>query len=105
MELPALCSSKYRPGPPSDYAQVINNIVSEIIKNSKCIDLKDLCIVPDKLAWVVYCDMVCIDHDGSLVDACIIALIASFKTCKYILIHLNDQFYCYQSKSYHTALQ
>lgn len=91
VELPALCSSKYRPGPPSDYAQVINNIVSEIIKNSKCIDLKDLCIVPDKLAWVVYCDMVCIDNDGSLVDACIIALIASFKTLLLPSVHYDTE--------------
>ncbi|CAG9792015.1 unnamed protein product [Diatraea saccharalis] len=82
LELPALCSSKYRPGPPSDHAQVTNYLVSNIIVNSKCIDLKDLCIVPDKLAWVLYCDMVCLDNDGSLVDACIIALISSLKTLR-----------------------
>lgn len=80
VELPPLCSSKVRPGPPSDHAQVINNIVSDIIANSKCVDLKDLCIVPDKLAWVLYCDMVCINNDGSLVDICIISLMASLKT-------------------------
>ncbi|XP_026765118.1 exosome complex component RRP43-like [Galleria mellonella] len=80
VELPALCSSKYKPGPPSDHAQVTNCLVSDIIVNSKSVDLKDLCIVPDKLAWVLYCDMVCLDNDGSLVDACIIALMASLKT-------------------------
>lgn len=82
VELPALCHPKYRPGPPSDHAQVISNLVSDIIVNSKCVDLKDLCIVSDKLAWVLYCDMVCIDNDGSVVDACIIALLASLKTCE-----------------------
>ncbi|XP_068627927.1 exosome complex component RRP43-like [Battus philenor] len=80
VELLPLCSSKIKPGPPSDYAQVISNIVSDIVKNSQCVNLKDLCIVYDKLAWVVYCDIVCIDHDGSLVDACIIALMSSLKT-------------------------
>ncbi|KAJ0179373.1 hypothetical protein K1T71_005085 [Dendrolimus kikuchii] len=80
VELPALCSSKLKPGPPSDQAQVVNNIVSDIVLNSKCVDLKDLCIVPDKLAWVLYCDIVCVDNDGSLVDGCIIALMASLKT-------------------------
>ncbi|CAH0628838.1 unnamed protein product [Chrysodeixis includens] len=80
IELPPLCSSKYRPGPPSDNAQVTSNLVSDIIINSKCIDLKDLCIASDKLAWVLYCDMVCMDNDGGLVDACLIALMASLKT-------------------------
>ncbi|CAH1635229.1 unnamed protein product [Spodoptera littoralis] len=80
VELPALCSSKFRPGPPSDFAQVTSTLVSDIIVNSKCIDLKDLCIAHDKLAWVLYCDMVCIDNDGSLVDACLMTLMASLKT-------------------------
>ncbi|XP_041972831.1 exosome complex component RRP43-like [Aricia agestis] len=80
VELIPLCSSKFRPGPPSDHAQVINNIVSDIMVNSKCIDLKDLCIVPDKLAWVLYCDLTCLDNDGSVVDACIMTIMASLKT-------------------------
>ncbi|RVE49526.1 hypothetical protein evm_005867 [Chilo suppressalis] len=91
LELPALCSPKYRPGPPSDHAQVTNYLVSDIITNSKCINLKDLCIVPDKLAWVLYCDIVCLDNDGSLVDACIIALMASLKTlCLPSVTYDND---------------
>ncbi|XP_075972418.1 exosome complex component RRP43-like [Anticarsia gemmatalis] len=82
VELPPLCTSKIRPGPPSDNAQVTSKLVSDIITNYKCIDLEDLCIVPDKLAWVLYCDMLCLDYDGSLVDACIIALMTSLKTLK-----------------------
>lgn len=89
VELLPLCSSKFRPGPPSDHAQVISNIVSDIVTNSKCIDLKDLCIVPDKLAWVVYCDMACLDYDGSIVDACIITIMSSLKTCMYPVNMIN----------------
>lgn len=84
VELLPLCSSKFRPGPPSDHAQVISNVVADIFKNSNCVDLKDLCIIPDKLAWVVYCDIVCLDNDGSVVDACIITLMTSLKVCKCI---------------------
>ncbi|KAL4718373.1 hypothetical protein ACJJTC_002288, partial [Scirpophaga incertulas] len=80
VEVPALCSHKYKPGPPSDSAQVTNFLVSDIIANSKCINLKDLCIVPEKLTWVIHCDVVCLDNDGSLVDACIMGIMASFKT-------------------------
>ncbi|VVD06064.1 exosome complex component RRP43-like [Leptidea sinapis] len=80
VEMTPLCSSKFRPGPPSDQAQVISTAVNDVITNSKCIDLKDLCIVSDKLAWVVYCDVACIDNDGSVIDACIVTLMASLKT-------------------------
>lgn len=83
MELPALCSSKFRPGPPSDYAQYTSNIIFDILKDSGYVKFTDLCIVPDKLAWVLYCDMICFNYDGSLVDACLTALTASLKTCKY----------------------
>lgn len=82
VEMLPISTYKSRPGPPSDHAQVINNVVSDIILNSNCVDLKDLCIVPDKLAWVLHCDAVCIDNDGSLVDPCIIGLMTCLKTCK-----------------------
>lgn len=84
VEFPALCSPKFRPGPPSDYAQITSNLISDILRNSKYIDLMDLCIVKDKLAWVVHCDMICIDYDGSSVDACLMGLIAALKTCKFL---------------------
>ncbi|CAK1551838.1 unnamed protein product [Leptosia nina] len=80
VELLPLCSSKFKPGPPSDYAQVVNNTVNDILKNSKCIDLKDLCIVSDKLAWVLYCDIACLEYDGSIIDACLATLMTSLKT-------------------------
>ncbi|XP_072941804.1 exosome complex component RRP43-like [Epargyreus clarus] len=80
VEMPSMSSNKIRPGPPSDHAQVINNVVSDIILNSKCVDLKDLCIVHDKLAWVLHCDAICMDNDGSLVDACVIGLMTCLKT-------------------------
>ncbi|CAH2062796.1 unnamed protein product, partial [Iphiclides podalirius] len=91
VELLPLCSSKFRPGPPSDYAQVISNIVSDIVINSQCVDLKDLCIISDKFAWVLYCDIVCIDNDGSLVDACIMALISSLKTLSLPTVSYDEE--------------
>lgn len=45
--------------------------------------------MPDKLAWVVYCDMACLDYDGSIVDACIITIMSSLKTCMYPVNMIN----------------
>ncbi|XP_063979852.1 exosome complex component RRP43-like [Diachasmimorpha longicaudata] len=78
--LSPLCSSKFRPGPPSDQAQVATKIIDNILWNSHIIDLKDLCICKDKLAWVLYCDLECIDSDGSIIDACLGSLMAALST-------------------------
>lgn len=83
IELPPLCSPKFRPGPPSDHAQVITKLVENILRNSAAIDLKDLCVYKGKLVWVLYCDLVCINYDGSIIDACIGALTATLSTCKF----------------------
>ena len=32
-----------------------------------------------QFAWVLYCDLVCLDYDGNLYDACSIALTAALK--------------------------
>jgi exosome complex RNA-binding protein Rrp42 (RNase PH superfamily) len=81
IEFSPVCSPKYRPGAPGEDAQVTSQALFDIITNSKCIDLKELCIVKEKLAWVLYCDLVCLDHDGSVLDAAVIALIVALKTC------------------------
>ncbi|CAD1474945.1 unnamed protein product, partial [Heterotrigona itama] len=66
IELPPLCSPKFRPGPPSDQAQVIVKLIENILRNSAAIDLKDLCVFKGKLVWVLYCDLVCINYDVTL---------------------------------------
>lgn len=82
VELTPLSSPKFRPGPPGEEAQCSTKIVERIIMNSEAVDLKDLCIYKDKLVWVLYCDLVCIDYDGSVIDACVGALMAALKICK-----------------------
>ncbi|XP_030763649.1 exosome complex component RRP43-like [Sitophilus oryzae] len=79
VELSPVCSSKFKPGPPSDQAQVLTQIIADIVGNSQCINLEELCIFPDKIAWCLYADLICIDYDGSLIDACALALISCLK--------------------------
>ncbi|XP_076635398.1 exosome complex component RRP43 [Colletes latitarsis] len=80
IELSPLCSPKFRPGPPSDQAQVISKTIENILRNSAAVDLKDLCICKGKLVWVLYCDLLCINYDGSVIDACIGALTSALNT-------------------------
>jgi exosome complex component RRP43 len=62
---------------------VSSNFIAETLTNSRCVDLRDLCIAPEHLAWVLHCDLICLDHDGSLLDACVIALVAALRTGMY----------------------
>ncbi|XP_011501470.1 PREDICTED: exosome complex component RRP43-like isoform X2 [Ceratosolen solmsi marchali] len=79
VELAPLSSPKFRPGPPSEESQCISKLIEKILINSEAIDLKSLCIHKDKLAWVLYCDIISLDYDGSVIDACTTSLMAALK--------------------------
>lgn len=79
VELPAMCSPVFRPGPPSEQAQALSQLMLDIITNSCCVDLAELCIKEKELVWVLYCDMICLAYDGNIADACVVALMAALK--------------------------
>ncbi|KAL4230480.1 Exosome complex component RRP43 [Mactra antiquata] len=79
VELGPLCSILFRPGPPGDQAQRLSQFTNDVITHSCCINKEDLCIVPGKYVWVLYCDMVCLNYDGNISDACVLALLAALK--------------------------
>jgi len=41
--------------------------------------LSDLCIHPERAAWVLYVDATCINYDGNAFDAALIAMVAALK--------------------------
>ncbi|XP_055598234.1 exosome complex component RRP43-like [Uranotaenia lowii] len=89
IEISPLASPKYRPGPPSEEAQVYSCSLADSILNSGCVNLKDLCISKEKLVWALFCDLVCLDHDGCVFDASVIALVAALHTLKLPQIKYN----------------
>ncbi|XP_070154846.1 exosome complex component RRP43 isoform X2 [Polyergus mexicanus] len=91
VELSPLCSSKFRPGPPSEQAQVLSKSIDIILSNSRVLDLKDLCICKNKLVWVLYCDILCLNFNGSVIDACIGAIIAALKTLTLPEVNYNNE--------------
>lgn len=84
-----MCSPKYRPGAPSDDAQVCSRTLFDILQNSGCLNLKDLCIAPEKMVWTLYCDIVCLNDDGCVLDASVIATVAALKTVKFPKVNYN----------------
>ncbi|NWI01864.1 EXOS8 protein, partial [Tichodroma muraria] len=79
VELPSLCAERFRSGPPGEEAQAASQFIADVIENSQMILKEDLCIASGKLAWVLYCDIICLDYDGNLLDASVFALLAALK--------------------------
>lgn len=82
IELSKLCSPKYRAMSLPVDAQILSQTLFNIIINSECLDPADLCISKGKLAWVLYCDLICLDDDGSVLDVAVIALMTALKSVR-----------------------
>ncbi|ORY61172.1 ribosomal protein S5 domain 2-type protein [Leucosporidium creatinivorum] len=82
VDLPALCSPLFRPGPPSDEAQVLSTRLRDILIASNVLPLASLIIEPAKAAFVVYLDVVCLNFDGGILDAAVLACVGALKNLR-----------------------
>ena len=73
-----MCSADVRPiagrnweaGPPSPEAIELGRVVDRGIRESGCIDVDSLCIIPGEKAWQVILDLFAVSDDGNLFDRC-----------------------------------
>ncbi|KAL8291777.1 hypothetical protein RQP46_002035 [Phenoliferia psychrophenolica] len=79
IDLPPLCSPLFRSGPPADEAQVLSTRLRDILLSSNVLPLSSLLIEPSKAAFVVYLDVVCLNYDGGVLDAALIACVAALR--------------------------
>lgn len=91
LELPPLCSPRFRPGPQSEQAQVLSQFIADTITNSEMIDVEDLCILEGKLVWCLYIDLICLNYDGNIVDASMIALLGAIRNTRLYEITINEE--------------
>ncbi|KAI8372498.1 ribosomal protein S5 domain 2-like protein [Blakeslea trispora] len=82
VELSPLCSPKFKPGPPSEKAQAISEFINQLFIKSHVFPLESLCIEEGKAAWVLYADIVCINYDGNILDASLLALTTALKNLR-----------------------
>lgn len=50
-------------------------------RSSDVLPLSDLVIEPGKAAWVVYLDVVCLNYDGGVLDAAVLAAVGALRNC------------------------
>ncbi|XP_067290241.1 exosome complex component RRP43 [Pseudorasbora parva] len=91
VDLPPLCSSRIRPGAPGEPAQAASQFIADLIQSSDLINMEELCVEKSKLCWVLYCDIMCLDYDGNLLDACIIVLLAALKNARLPEVTINTE--------------
>ncbi|RNA33679.1 exosome complex component RRP43 [Brachionus plicatilis] len=106
VEVPALCSSKNFKSSTqsSSFCQssvssssieqtqaMLSQLMQDIITESKCINEEELCIKEGKLAWVLFIDLICLNNDGNVQDACCVAMISALKNLKLYQIDFNEE--------------
>ncbi|KAF8967458.1 ribosomal protein S5 domain 2-like protein [Flammula alnicola] len=79
LDLPAMCSPKFKPGPPTEEAQVLSDRLNQVLIASNFLPLSSLCIQSEKSAWVLYVDATCINYDGNAFDATLLAMVAALR--------------------------
>ena len=45
------------------------------IRETECVDLESLCVVAGMSVWSIACEVVVMDYDGNILDACILAAV------------------------------
>jgi len=79
-ELRPVAHRKYEPGPPSPESIELGRVVDRGIRESGCIDMEALCIVPGEKVWRVMLDLHVLSDRGNIFDACATAAIAAMRT-------------------------
>lgn len=96
IELTPLCASKFRPGAPTEEAQTLALNLNDIVSQSRCFALKDLCIARERLVWVLYCDVVCLNYDGCVLDAAVLAVMTALQTLTLPVVTYNTELRTYK---------
>lgn len=81
VELPPICSS------PTGYrtqhtAQLLTKVLKNILDDTDCLDKLCLFFSDQDCHWSIDVEVICLNYDGCLLDAALIAVIAALKTLK-----------------------
>lgn len=84
VELPPICSSPTTGYRTNQTAQLLTRALKSIIVDSNCIDRKTFHIPGSDKYWIVEVEVVCLNYDGSLLDAALLAVMAALKTLRLV---------------------
>jgi len=79
VQLPPLCSPKFKVGRATEQAIGLSQWLTYAVVNSHSLLLSDLSIQSGSSCWVLYADLLCLNYDGNVYDACLLALMQSLR--------------------------
>ena len=77
VELVPIASPEFESGPPDENAIELARVADRAIRESQCVNMDSLIVIPGKKVWVVFIDIYVLDHDGNLFDACELGAISA----------------------------
>ncbi len=92
VELPAVCSSKFKAGAPGPEAQVLTSRLLALLNSSNVLDRDQLCIQEGQAVWCLYLDISFICFDGNALDAAALATVAALSNSKSIRASPHSHF-------------
>jgi len=78
-ELSPLASSAFEVGRQTDTEILLSRLLEKSIRRSGALDTESLCIIAGSKCFSVRADIHVLDHDGGLIHACCIALVAALQ--------------------------
>ena len=76
-EFSPMASSSFEPSRTGPYELLLSRTLDNTLRRARALDLESLCILAKKLVWSIRVDVHFLDHDGGLVDAACVAVIAA----------------------------
>jgi exosome complex component RRP45 len=76
-EFSPMASSSFEPARVGPYELLLSRTLDNTLRRARALDLESLCILAKKLVWGIRVDVHFLDHDGGLVDAACVAVIAA----------------------------
>jgi exosome complex component RRP45 len=78
-ELSPMISPAYEPNRPTEQEVLLTRLLEKTIRRSGALDSESLCLVAAKKCWALRADVHVLSHDGNLVDASCLAVVAALR--------------------------
>jgi len=76
-EFSPMASASFDQGRGGNYELLLSRTLDNTFRRARAVDLESLCILAKKLVWSLRVDVHFLDHDGGLIDAACVAVIAA----------------------------
>ncbi|KAJ3561259.1 hypothetical protein NPX13_g9017 [Xylaria arbuscula] len=78
-ELSPMASPAFEVNRPTETEVLLSRLIEKTVRRSNALDLESLCLVAGQKCWSVRVDLHVLSHDGNLIDASCLAVVAALR--------------------------